>query len=302
MAYRIKRGDATLGAAFRRIAAEQIERGMEEARDPESIGTANAVHQVRKRCKKVRGLIRLVRPGFEDYKQANKDLRDIARGLSGHRDTGTLIETHDALMKRAGADRSRFAPVRAALTRDHNASEDAGDTGAALARAHDDLATVAATVPEWLLRGKSRKTLELGLSRSFGQARTAMARARKDPSVDAMHEWRKRVKDHWYHARILHPVWPDMMTPERRAAGRLSELLGLHHDLALYADRLVTGDLPDGEGGRVTALAEHAREQSAIIEQDAFALGAFLFAEDETAFAARWTRWWRIWKGSGAPT
>ena len=52
-----------------------------------SPGSRATVHDVRKRCKKVRGLLRLVRPGLgPDYRRANADVRDAARELSSLRD------------------------------------------------------------------------------------------------------------------------------------------------------------------------------------------------------------------------
>ena len=49
----------------RRIAAEQIRKGMGEIDDC-TIDRHEVVHLLRKRCKKVRGLLRLVRPLLDD--------------------------------------------------------------------------------------------------------------------------------------------------------------------------------------------------------------------------------------------
>lgn len=38
-----------------------------------------------------------------------------------------------------------------------------------------------------------------------------MAQAQAKPSVENLHEWRKRVKDLWYQVRLLTPLWPGML-------------------------------------------------------------------------------------------
>ena len=43
---------------------------------------------------------------------------------------------------------------------------------------------------------------------------------------EIFHDWRKRVKDHWYHSRLLQGFWPAGIRPHRKAVKELSELLG----------------------------------------------------------------------------
>jgi CHAD domain-containing protein len=92
MACSLKAGDASLQDGVRRIAVEQISAMLGEI-DDASLGRDETVHQLRKRCKKLRGLVRLVRPGFEDDRSENATFRDAARGLSALRDADVLIET-----------------------------------------------------------------------------------------------------------------------------------------------------------------------------------------------------------------
>jgi hypothetical protein len=49
------------------------------------------VHQVRKLCKKLRGLIRLVRPEFDNFQKEDEFFRDAARELSYVRDAQSII-------------------------------------------------------------------------------------------------------------------------------------------------------------------------------------------------------------------
>jgi CHAD domain-containing protein len=290
MPYKLKESDPTLGDALRRIALEQVDRARREAGDPD-LDPHYAIHQIRKRCKKLRGLIRLVRPGFRAYSDENAAIRDLARGLSGLRDLEALIETHDRLMARDEAEAGRFAPVRAALTRrKEGVSETIGDDTRAA------LDALAARIPGWTIRGKPRQVIEGGLARTWERAARAHADCRGAPTVEAMHEWRKRVKYHWYHCRILSPVWPGPVSARAHEAKRLSDVLGDHHDLALYAAHLASDAAPKLAPETATELARIADRALAELEREAFALGARFFSEKPRRAAKRLAALYRIWE------
>ena len=81
----------------RRIAGEQNSKAIDEL-DNDAISRAEKIHQVRKRCKKVRGVVRLIRPAFEEiYQTENQWFRDTASSLAQLRDVwpGPLQERVD---------------------------------------------------------------------------------------------------------------------------------------------------------------------------------------------------------------
>src|SRR5688572_29173690 len=99
MAYRFDR-DESVTRSVRRIACE----GLDDAIERLSVcGGATAdeiedhVHEVRKRCKELRGLLRLVRSDLgEDFRSADRTIRTAARELSALRDAHALLDTFDA--------------------------------------------------------------------------------------------------------------------------------------------------------------------------------------------------------------
>lgn len=97
MAYRFKPGK-NLEQELRRIASQQLERASAELTDPE-LAPARAVHQARKRLKKLRGLLRLVHPALDRgiYKHWNRRFRDLGRSLADARDADVLQRTLDAI-------------------------------------------------------------------------------------------------------------------------------------------------------------------------------------------------------------
>ncbi len=82
-----------------------------------------------------------------------------------------------------------------------------------------------------------------GLAHQHRRARTALAALPDEPSALELHEWRKRVKDLWYHQRLLRRLWPEAQRPLVEAADELAAALGDDHDLALLLELLAT---PDG--------------------------------------------------------
>ncbi len=301
MPYRIKTSDTDLQAALQRIAAEQIDRALSEIDDAD-IPLTERVHQVRKRCKKLRGLIRLVRPVFAGYERENVALRDAARRLSGLRDTQTLIATYDAVCVQFAdeIDRRAFGPIRGRLTRDAKAAAANPDLAAQVDAFRDVMQAVRARAPDWTLEDGGFDAIEAGLHKTYGRARTRMKRARSDGGDTAMHEWRKRVKYHWYHARLLTPVYPAMMAPWVAEADRLSDLLGDHHDLAVFEARLARTPDAFGDATSLAAFRALLGKRKAMLAERALATGRMLLAEDPDALVDRWTRYLSLWQAKTA--
>ena len=122
MAYHLRRKDASVQAGVQRIALSQVNAAIEEIDDP-ALGPHETVHQVRKRCKKLRGLIRLVRSVFPAYEDENAAFRDAARTLSFVRDAEAKAETYDLVTAAfAGRiDRANYGSIRWRLTVRKNA-------------------------------------------------------------------------------------------------------------------------------------------------------------------------------------
>ena len=121
--YQIQAGE-TLGAGTSRVVREQVEAALAALRD--GADRNEAIHDARKCCKKLRAVLRLVRPalGEPSYREQNAAYRDAARLLSSVRDRWMLVETFDALTKRYGTllAPAAFEPVRAHLVGQHEAA------------------------------------------------------------------------------------------------------------------------------------------------------------------------------------
>ena len=298
MAYRLDSRE-TLSDGIHRIVVEQLadaEDGLRTARGEER---DKAVHEARKAAKKSRAVLRLVRDeiGSKTYSRENDALRDAARRLSAPRDATVLVEAVDRLGQQFPLARRSLAPLSAEL------SERRQQVTARLLDGEDATATTARELAEIRGRVEAMKidtdrfsALEGGLNRTYSRGREGFADARRKPTDEWLHEWRKRVKDLWYHARVLKPIWPGPMGELVDATDRLGDLLGEDHDLAVLADTirdLLSEDLDAGAGETLLTLAGNRRAE---LRKEIWPLGRRVYADKPKAFVRRTKVLYRAWR------
>ncbi len=291
-------------ADLRRAAAEQLDQALGEATDAD-LAAGRRVHQVRKRCKKVRGLLRLFRGSFDAYGDENRRLRDLARSLSAIRDADVRVQTLDEALEGVD-DAGRMGELRARMqAKRESALSEAEDR---LERAATELRRAREEARSWSLDrsdGDERDPFAAvhdGLVRTYRRGRAAMAAAIDEPTPERLHEWRKRVKYHWYHLRLLEPAWPEALAPQRKAADALGSLLGDDHDFAVL--RRAIGDeldaLDDVTRAAMLPDAVYRRIDDHRVELQARArrLGRLVFAERPRNLAERLAGYWSAWRAS----
>lgn len=103
--------DEEVGSGVRRILTEQTMRLSEDLASM-TTDSEKAIHEVRKRCNRVRAVLRLVRPQAKDLqRRENAVFRDIARRVSSFRDAEVRLEAFDELVGDEDGSK-RFAPLR----------------------------------------------------------------------------------------------------------------------------------------------------------------------------------------------
>jgi CHAD domain-containing protein len=286
MSFRLGKQDRDLTRLLRRVAAEELEAALAHAP-----GAEGAVHDSRKRVKKVRALLRLVRAGLPQAQAVSRALGAAAGQLSAVRDAEVMLATHD-----------RLSPDKTASPlRDHLAARLAAAQGdPAQTRRHAEfravLADALAQSEHWRVKGDDAEVLRAGLSRTRRRGLHAMAAAADDRDGEPMHDWRKRVKDLWYQSRLLAPIWPAVIEPMGEQVGELGEMLGDHHDLIVF-DALLDA-LPDTPAlaAQATDLRARAARVRGGIEVKAFPMGRLLLSGDPEAVARLWCDWWQVWR------
>ena len=295
-AYRLRAGE-TAGEGVRRVAHGRVDAALEQLRREAEVDVASAVHDARKDLKKLRSLLRLVRDGLgkERYRAESRRYRDAARLLSGPRDAEVKLETLTGLRERYPEEMPATDRLRSALEaeRERLAGAQAGDLEQRLEQAAEAIAAGGMEVDGWELTDDDFELLRAGLERSYRRGRRAFRALGDDPADEAVHEWRKHVKDLWNHLRLLRPVWPGTMKGAIGAAGVLADLLGEHHDLAvLIADACArTAAGPD-----MSALAKLAERRQRELLDQALPLGERLYAEKPKHLSKRLAAYWEAWR------
>jgi CHAD domain-containing protein len=287
----------------RRVARGRLEHALDELRGNTDSTREEAVHEARKDMKKLRALLRLVRGelGERVYSAENACFRDIARELAGVRDADVMLATLTDLEKRYGDLPGAGAKLRPALVA-HRFRATAGSLKPASKTAAARLDEALGRVDGWMLDTDGFEAFEEGLGRVYRQGRRAYRAARKQPSAEHMHEWRKRVKDLWYHLLLLQDSWKPVLSALADEAHELSDRLGDEHDLTVlreWAHRhmaALNGDDPVLRGFDVLLQSRRAELQA-----EAFDYGARLYADKPSLFVERLESWWAAARSSPSP-
>lgn len=282
MGFRWSRDDASIGDGFRRIAREEIGKAIAAAED-EAQETGERVHEARRRAKRLRALLRLVRPQFGRYARENAFVRDAARDLSRARDARVARETLESLMQWAGQD----APPRPAAA---PGDDEATTLRTFIAR----MGELLARADKWKAGKIDLDTLAAGLAGTYRSGQAAMARAMDRPSDAAFHEWRKQAKYHWSQLKLLEHFAEQVVPGERKAAGALADLLGQHHDLAVLRG-MVNEDAGQFGGMDAAFVLDAAQRRQAELEDEIRALGRQVYAERPRALQARFASYAEGW-------
>ena len=298
MAYRL-RAKEPVSRGLIRAAQEQIDKALAEIRGSELPGHEK-VHQLRKRLKKLRAVLRLVRPEIGSvYREENVVFRDLGREFSRRRDARVYLETLDFLEECVEDDsvRAAFGSVRDALG---DQVEAIREEEAALDRQLTDAAAFLVEARQraeaWPIPDSGFEAVAGGLKKTYGRGRNAYGAAYEDPTAENFHEWRKRVKYHWYHARLLRNVWPDVMKGYCSALSGLSDILGREHDLTVLM-AVLTENRKSFENTRDLQVVLGAAERNrSRLRREAAPVGARVYAEKPKRFVRRMGAYWSAWK------
>jgi len=278
----------------RRVARGRIDHAIDELSGNTENSRAKAVHEARKDMKKLRALLRLVRGelGEDLYASENACFRDTARELSGVRDADVMILTLSDLERRYGDLPGAARRLRPALVA-HRFRVGAGSTRPALQTAIDTLRDARVRIDDWPLDTNGFEAFEEGLARSYRRGRKAWRRAEEAPTVENMHEWRKRVKDLWYHVSLLEEAWRPVMAALADEAHELAERLGDEHDVSVLMEwshrhaSALNGADPMLRGFDVIG-ASRRRD----LQQEAFGYAARLYTDKPSRWVGRVEGWW----------
>jgi CHAD domain-containing protein len=311
MPYQLKAHE-TFSEGIKRIVAEELASALKslrgDAQDDTEDDAHDTIHDARKRFKKLRAALRLVRSdlGEKRYRQLNALLRNAGRQLSELRDAEVLVTTLDALAEHSKDAHDAHATATDGKLR-QKAFREARKTLLArqqrgVVHAGGLTAEVAKTVAPLQNRiarrrlGNGWDAVSPNLRRGYARGRKAFAEAYRHPSDDSFHEWRKGVKELWYHLRILNPLWPEVMGELKAQAGKLADVLGAEHDLAVLSQTLSAAPGEFGDAAEVDALLARIEVRRNTLRNEARLLGGRLYADKPKGFSKRFKVYWQVWR------
>ena len=291
MAYRLDRKE-DLDAEVRRIAREQVRASINDLNAGIAENRERSIHSAIKRFKKLRSLLRLVRPLLsEGFPSEMLLLRDEGRRLAAARDADVMVVTVREL---GSADPANsWSALEAGL----RSGPDSGGLEEKLRRTVSALQDIDEKIAAWPAFPSDISAVTAGVASAYRKGRKAWIRAESRRTPEAVHEWRKRVKDLWYHTRLLSEADPVMMS---RAAslGRLADVLGSRHDLDVLESAV-----KDDDGLRATldwrAGQRSIKKLREELDREAFVLGGLIYSEKPAAFESGMRR--LLGGGGGQP-
>jgi len=284
MAWRFEPGEG-LRKAFRRVSAEEIEKVRAGLSGPED-SREKAIHEARQAFKRLRALVRLAKPPLgSDFAAENKRWRDAGRLLSGSRDITVLLQSFDKLVGEGGAG----YPARVATRlRSRIAGKDANGASHDIeAKLHEVLSLLgeaeeAVAELDW---PNSKSALLHGFHRGQKRLRNDWETACNGVKPDALHSWRKRVKDQAAQLRLFRRIVPAEFRDRIAAEKETAELLGDEHDLWLLSEKLGGATLPPDLSDFRDKLLKTIEEQRAALRKKAFRKGEDFSSERAGKFA-----------------
>ncbi|HEV8244323.1 MAG TPA: CHAD domain-containing protein [Polyangiaceae bacterium] len=277
--------------AVRRIAHAELDEALRLLSD-QAQPVSDAVHETRKKIKRLRALLRLVRGSLgAEYRNLNSALRKAAGRLSVAREAAAALEALDGLAEKRPGQLSgaRIAEARKFLSRELPENRDAMAELYALASA--ELDAIGQRVARIDFAGEGWPPLEGGVRAGYRRARRRLAHASNHLDLETFHELRKAVKAHQYQLQLFEPAFEELIKARREVVAALAELLGEHHDLALLGPSMVRHGFED--------VAAAAYERSAELEQRILRAGRRLFAERPQYFTATLGAWFEDFRAWG---
>jgi CHAD domain-containing protein len=249
------------------------------------------IHRVRTTIKRLRALLRLIRPAIDPafFNRENARLRTAAALLSFARDAEVARGTLKTLPVSDEIDREAVKSVLSGL---ETRVEPAADFQGTIAEVNRHLEQTRLNFHRVKLRGSDREVLEAGIRAVYRQGRRRMKAAIKQGQDNAFHRWRIRAKNLYYELQFLESVSAKRVG---QIVSRLSELedqIGHDHDAAVL--RAWLKKQPETFGGDetvhrvVTCLDSQTRE----LRQKVVPLGRKIWRLNPRRFAQKIVRHW----------
>ncbi|APG59055.1 CHAD domain-containing protein [Christiangramia salexigens] len=252
----------------------------------------DAVHEIRKRLKKIRALARLFRGEFGEakFRSINNYFKEIGNDLSEIRDLTAHIETLELLKRTYGPtlnldffiplneniEAHRIAKVKEMMARDFFSKELRFRLNIAL----DNL-------NNWSLSSSDINIILPGIKKVYARGKKNLKRSYLTPDKTNFHNWRKRTKYLWYQTLLLEDIWPGFFKSMESEIHELADLLGTDHDLMVLHEKINDQKFYFTYNSQKALILEMIKRSSSELRQKAKTKGQFIYAETPGNFIKR---------------
>lgn len=281
MTYLIRRKDA-IDAEVRRILVDQNRRALALLGSWEE-NPRDHVHQARQAFKRIRALLRLVRPGLRYvYRVENVIYRDLGRDLAYARDNEAVIEALGLLEPRISGPLAQesLKMLRVGLEQRAARERDCGlhDLPGRIKTACHALKDADKRFRDLPLGELRRKHLRKGVQDTLAHCASAFDRVSHSHAAEDFHALRKNVKCAYHQTRLMQQLMPRWAVAAGPALGELSDVLGHYHDLIIL-DALLHRQADElNVDVHLRSMRNAVRSATAEFASDGLALAARVFA------------------------
>ena len=302
MPYKLGSKD-TVPANMKRIVEEQINSAISELQDKD-LDRLTAIHQARKRIKKIRGVLRLVRTEMGDlYTYENLLFRDAGRKLSDIRDAQAAVETFEILRQRFPGRFAVGGYGGAKVGLEKRRQTIIGNE-AYLDRVIDEvieaLQQARKRLKSWPLTTDHYDSMAPGHRKAYRLGRRLFGQSLESLSPENLHELRKAVKNHWYHGKLFSGVRTKWMKRYNASVKRMSDLLGEHRDMAVLRTMFLKHPERYGTYHEIRELLKLIDKHQQELWEQAEPLGNLIFLEKPKHIERRMLEDWENWKSAEA--
>lgn len=299
MAFKLRPGKP-FTAEFRSVAASQLSQAI-DILEKQPQGPHEAVHEARKKFKRVRALYRLVQSDAREFRRVeNSRIRDMAQTLSAVRDATALVETVDYLAGLAKSPEEISALTQASkglIERRDRIAEEEHDLPAKMAAAAATCRQAVQALQGLQLGDDYRRTaksLGKGWKKQLQKAQAALAECDEHADAEVFHDLRKAGQTYWMHLALLGGIWPSAMSAKQKQAKQLVDLLGHEHDLSVLTELVNESPELFGDSETLALVLGSIIAQQRVLRQQALEQAHAVFADDAEAEADLVALLWQV--------
>ncbi len=289
--------DEPLRAGLLRVADNLVKNAVERIKNA-SNDRVEDLHFVRVTIKRLRAILRLIRPAIKKraFDRENGRLRTAARRLSIARDADVARKTLATLPFAKQSEKDSGAVALAGFRKNGTPEADISKTmkvtALNLEKTRRNLHQLQISRDEW-------KLIEPGVRKVYRQCRKRMKRAVGHGDDDAYHKWRIRIKSLYYELQMLQSVWPARLTKMVAGLNKLQDQIGVDHDLVVLKRSLDRN--PDRFGGSqsVERVLRSVNDKRRRLKRTADPLGKAILDQTSRSFVRELGQHWNYWRKIG---